>query len=75
MKDQSKPALPVDALYNIAEELPREVPLAQSIEKPERAMRNLADDPAHARDLARLQEALGEISRKLPHSFGEFTDR
>ncbi len=75
VKDQSKSAAPVDALYNIAEELPREVPLAQSIKKPESAMRNLADDPAHARDMARLQEALGEISRKLPHSFGGFSDK
>jgi arylsulfatase A-like enzyme len=73
LKDQGKAAEPVDALYDIAREIPPERPLAFSINKPEQQMKDLVDAPAHAEDVARLKQALVEVSRRLPHSFGEFT--
>ena len=74
LKDQKKDQEPLDQLYNLAEEIPREAPLAQTIKKPEQRMRNLVDDMEYAGDLARLKKAMGEFCARLPHSFGEFTD-
>jgi len=69
----NKRAEPLDALYNLNEEIDETASVAEQVGVHEASMQNLAEDPAHAEKLAEMKALMTEISQQLPHAFGEFT--